>query len=240
MASATVAARLGLACDVYMGEEDVHRQSLNVYRMKLLGAQVISVTSGSRTLKDAMNEAMRDWVTNVRDTHYLIGSAIGPHPFPTIVRDFQAIIGMEAREQYMDMNDGNLPDAVVACVGGGSNAIGMFTAFLPDTHPSKESKAAAPTRVARGPDRKIPACGALSGVGSPAALSGRLRRSCKGADSWCSLLALLACSMRRHLSFARVISQQTCCCAADRLAARLSFDFCFLLVVARHAVCHNI
>lgn len=131
VASATAAALMGLECVVYMGEEDTRRQSLNVARMKLLGAQVVPVTSGSRTLKDAINEAMRDWVTNVADTHYLLGTVAGPHPFPTIVRDFHKIIGEEAREQMLELT-GRLPDAVLACVGGGSNAIGIFNAFIPD------------------------------------------------------------------------------------------------------------
>jgi tryptophan synthase beta chain len=131
VASATVCAMLGLECVVYMGEEDIHRQALNVYRMRLLGADVRSVTSGSRTLKDAINEAIRDWVTNVRTTHYLLGSAVGPHPYPIMVRDFQAIIGREAREQVVAAA-GRLPDHAVACVGGGSNAIGMFAGFVDD------------------------------------------------------------------------------------------------------------
>jgi tryptophan synthase beta chain len=131
VATATVAARLGLECVVYMGAEDVRRQSLNVYRMKLLGAQVVPVESGSRTLKDAMNEAMRDWVTNVDDTFYIIGTAAGPHPYPQLVRDFQSVIGREAREQCLAMT-GKLPKALIACVGGGSNAIGLFHPFLDD------------------------------------------------------------------------------------------------------------
>jgi len=131
VATATVAARLGLECHVFMGEEDVHRQSLNVYRMKLLGAHVIPVTSGSKTLKDAMNEAMRDWVTNVDDTFYIIGTCAGPHPYPELVRNFQSVIGREARQQSLDQA-GRLPDALVACVGGGSNAIGLFHPFLED------------------------------------------------------------------------------------------------------------
>lgn len=131
VATATVAARLGLECVVYMGEEDVRRQSLNVYRMKLLGATVVPVTSGSKTLKDAMNEAMRDWVTNVDSTFYIIGTAAGPHPYPQLVRDFQSIIGREARAQCL-AQAGRLPDALVACVGGGSNAIGLFHPFLAD------------------------------------------------------------------------------------------------------------
>jgi tryptophan synthase beta chain len=132
VATATIAARLGLECQVFMGEEDVHRQALNVYRMKLLGAEVIPVTSGSRTLKDAMNEAMRDWVTNVDDTFYIIGTVAGPHPYPMLVRDFQCVIGREARAQSL-AQAGRLPDALVACVGGGSNAIGLFHPFLEDT-----------------------------------------------------------------------------------------------------------
>ena len=131
VASATIAARLGLECHVFMGAEDVERQSLNVYRMKLLGATVVPVTSGSRTLKDAMNEAMRDWVTNVDDTFYIIGTVAGPHPYPMLVRDFQCVIGREARAQCL-AQAGQLPDALVACVGGGSNAIGLFHPFLQD------------------------------------------------------------------------------------------------------------
>lgn len=131
VASATVAARLGLECVVYMGAEDVKRQALNVYRMKLLGAKVVAVQSGSKTLKDAMNEAMRDWVTNVDDTFYIIGTVAGPHPYPQLVRDFQCVIGREAREQCL-AQEGKLPDALVACVGGGSNAIGLFHPFLED------------------------------------------------------------------------------------------------------------
>ena len=131
VATATVAARLGLECVVYMGAEDVERQKLNVYRMKLLGATVRSVTSGSRTLKDALNEAMRDWVTNVDDTFYIIGTVAGPHPYPSMVRDFQAVIGRETRQQ-LHQQAGCLPDVLIACVGGGSNAIGLFHPFLDD------------------------------------------------------------------------------------------------------------
>lgn len=131
VASATVAARLGLECHVFMGAEDIKRQALNVYRMKLLGAEVVPVTSGSRTLKDAMNEALRDWVTYVDSTFYIIGTVAGPHPYPMLVRDFQSVIGREARRQCLERN-GRLPDALVACVGGGSNAIGLFHPFLPD------------------------------------------------------------------------------------------------------------
>ena len=131
VASATVAARFGMECVVYMGEEDVKRQAPNVYRMKLLGAKVVPVTSGSKTLKDALNEAMRDWVTNVDNTFYIIGTVAGPHPYPAMVRDFQTIIGREAKQQMQEQT-GRLPDALVACVGGGSNAIGLFHPFLGD------------------------------------------------------------------------------------------------------------
>ncbi|TMB64812.1 MAG: pyridoxal-phosphate dependent enzyme, partial [Chloroflexi bacterium] len=131
VAAATVCAMLGLECVVYMGEEDVRRQALNVFRMKLLGAEVRSVGSGSRTLKDAINEAIRDWVTNVETTHYLLGSVVGPHPYPMMVRDFQSAIGREARGQILE-DEGRLPDYAVACVGGGSNAIGLFHSFYAD------------------------------------------------------------------------------------------------------------
>ncbi|MFB9145035.1 tryptophan synthase subunit beta [Halomonas alkalicola] len=131
VATATVAARLGLKCDVYMGAEDIQRQKLNVYRMRLLGANVISVESGTRTLKDAMNEALRDWVTNVDDTFYIIGTVAGPHPYPMLVRDFNSVVGREARRQSLE-EFGKLPDALVACVGGGSNAMGLFYPFVED------------------------------------------------------------------------------------------------------------
>jgi tryptophan synthase beta chain len=131
VATATVCALLGMECVVYMGEEDMRRQELNVYRMRLLGAEVRSVNSGSRTLKDAINEAMRDWVTNVRTTHYLLGSVLGAHPYPTMVRDFHRVIGREARAQILD-KEGRLATAIIACVGGGSNAIGAFYEFIPD------------------------------------------------------------------------------------------------------------
>ncbi|MCH8873851.1 tryptophan synthase subunit beta [candidate division KSB1 bacterium] len=131
VAVATVTAKMGLRCVIYMGQEDTKRQHLNVFRMQLLGAEVIPVTSGSRTLKDAINEAIRDWVTNVRDTYYLIGSVVGPHPYPVIVRDFQSVIGRETRSQILE-KEKRLPDTLLACVGGGSNAIGMFYPFLKD------------------------------------------------------------------------------------------------------------
>src|SRR6201997_4394718 len=131
VATATVAARMGLECVVYMGTEDMERQRLNVFRMRLLGAEVVGVNSGTRTLKDAINEAMRDWVTNVRTTHYLLGSVLGAHPYPMMVRDFHRVIGIEAREQIQAV-EGRLPDTVIACVGGGSNAIGIFHPFIED------------------------------------------------------------------------------------------------------------
>ena len=131
VAVATVAAMFGLDCYVYMGEEDIKRQALNVFRMKILGTKVIPVSSGSRTLKDAMNEAIRDWVTNVRDTYYLIGSTAGPHPYPMMVRDFQSVIGKEAKKQIM-ISEGRLPEYLVACIGGGSNSMGLFYPFLKD------------------------------------------------------------------------------------------------------------
>jgi tryptophan synthase beta chain len=131
VATATVCALMGFECAVYMGEEDMRRQKLNVFRMRMLGAKVVAVTSGSRTLKDAISEAMRDWVANVGDTHYLLGSVLGAHPYPMMVRDFHKIIGEEARRQILEA-EGRLPDAAIACVGGGSNAIGLFHAFLPD------------------------------------------------------------------------------------------------------------
>ena len=131
VATATACAHLGLECVIYMGTEDMERQRMNVFRMRLLGARVVPVDAGSRTLKDAINEAIRDWVTNVRTTHYIIGSVVGPHPYPMMVRDFQAVIGRETRAQILEQT-GRLPDVVVACVGGGSNAIGMFTAFVND------------------------------------------------------------------------------------------------------------
>lgn len=131
VATATVAARFGFECDVYMGEEDMRRQELNVFRMRLLGTRVVGVGSGSKTLKDAMNEAMRDWVTNVRDTHYIVGTVAGPHPFPTMVRDFHAVIGQESKRQIHE-HIGRLPDALVACIGGGSNAMGLFHEFVDD------------------------------------------------------------------------------------------------------------
>jgi tryptophan synthase beta chain len=131
VATATVCALFGFDCTVYMGEEDMRRQRLNVFRMRLLGAHVVGVTNGSRTLKDAISEAMRDWVTNVATTHYLLGSALGPHPYPSMVRDFHRVIGLEARRQILDA-EGRLPDAVIACVGGGSNAIGIFHPFVED------------------------------------------------------------------------------------------------------------
>jgi tryptophan synthase beta chain len=149
VASATVAARLGLECVVYMGAIDIERQAINVYRMKLLGARVVPVTSGSKTLKDALNEAMRDWVTNVADTFYIIGTVAGPHPYPLMVRDFNAVVGREARVQMLEQF-GRLPDALVACVGGGSNAIGLFHAFLNDASVAIHGAEAAGDGIATG------------------------------------------------------------------------------------------
>jgi tryptophan synthase beta chain len=149
VATATVAAKFGFDCEVYMGAEDVERQKLNVFRMRLLGAKVHAVASGTRTLKDAMNEALRDWVTNVRDTHYIIGSVAGPHPYPTMVRDLQAVIGREARAQLL-AREGRLPDAAVACVGGGSNAMGLFHAFVGDASVQLHGVEAAGEGIATG------------------------------------------------------------------------------------------
>lgn len=162
VATATVAARLGLECVVYMGAVDVARQSLNVYRMKLLGATVIAVESGSKTLKDALNEALRDWVTNVDNTFYIIGTVAGPHPYPAMVRDFQAIIGRETKQQCQDMI-GKLPDALVACVGGGSNAIGLFYPFIEDESVKLIGVEAAGDGVASG-RHSAPLCAGRPGV----------------------------------------------------------------------------
>ena len=162
VATATVAARLGLECVVYMGEVDIARQEANVYRMRMLGASVVSVTSGSRTLKDALNEAMRDWVTNVDDTFYIIGTVAGPHPYPAMVRDFQTVIGRESREQIL-RQAGRLPDALVACVGGGSNAIGLFHPFLDDTEVAIYGVEAAGEGLESG-RHAAPLCAGKSGV----------------------------------------------------------------------------
>lgn len=151
VATATVAARLGLKCVIYMGEVDVKRQALNVYRMKLLGAEVISVTSGSRTLKDALNEAMRDWVTNIDNTFYIIGTVAGPHPYPMMVRNFQSIIGRETKQQFYDLK-GKLPDALVACIGGGSNSIGLFYPFIEDKAVQMFGVEAAGYGIDKGPE----------------------------------------------------------------------------------------
>ena len=164
VATATVAARLGLECIVYMGEVDVARQALNVFRMKLLGATVIPVTSGSKTLKDALNEAMRDWVTNIDDTFYIIGTGAGPHPYPMMVRDFQSIIGKEAKVQFADQV-GGLPDALVACVGGGSNAIGLFHEFIDDASVAIYGVEAAGHGLEKGPTaHAAPLCAGSVGV----------------------------------------------------------------------------
>jgi tryptophan synthase beta chain len=162
VATATVAARLGLECVVYMGAEDIQRQAQNVYRMKLLGAKVVPVEAGSRTLKDALNEALRDWVTNVDDTFYIIGTVAGPHPYPAMVRDFQAIIGREAREQ-IQKQAGRLPDALIACVGGGSNAIGLFYPFIDDESVQMFGVEAAGDGIETG-RHAAPLCAGRSGV----------------------------------------------------------------------------
>ena len=162
VATATVAARLGLECVVYMGAEDIQRQSPNVYRMKLLGAKVIAVTSGSQTLKDALNEALRDWVTNIDNTYYIIGTVAGPHPYPAMVRDFQTIIGRESREQMINKT-GRLPDAIVACVGGGSNAIGLFHPFIEDESVSIYGVEAAGLGIETG-HHSAPLCAGKPGV----------------------------------------------------------------------------
>ena len=162
VATATIAARLGLECVVYMGAVDVARQSLNVYRMKLLGAKVVAVESGSKTLKDALNEALRDWVTNVDNTFYIIGTVAGPHPYPAMVRDFQSIIGREAKEQCIEAR-GRLPDALVACVGGGSNAIGLFYPFIDDASVKMYGVEAAGDGVATG-RHSAPLCAGRPGV----------------------------------------------------------------------------
>ena len=162
VATATVAARLGLECVIYMGAEDIQRQSPNVYRMKLLGAKVVAVTSGSQTLKDALNEALRDWVTNIDNTYYIIGTVAGPHPYPAMVRDFQTIIGRESREQMM-AKTGRLPDALVACVGGGSNAIGLFHPFIEDEAVSIYGVEAAGLGIETG-QHSAPLCAGKPGV----------------------------------------------------------------------------
>jgi len=162
VASATIAARLGLECVVYMGAEDIQRQSPNVYRMRLLGARVVPVTSGTRTLKDALNEAMRDWVANVDDTFYMIGTVAGPHPYPMMVRDFQSIIGRETRRQILEQ-EGRLPDALVACVGGGSNAIGLFHPFLNDAEVAIHGVEAGGHGLASG-EHAAPLCAGKPGV----------------------------------------------------------------------------
>ncbi len=164
VATATVAARLGLECVVYMGEVDVARQALNVYRMKLLGATVIPVTAGSKTLKDALNEAMRDWVTNIDDTFYIIGTVAGPHPYPMMVRDFQTVIGKEAKRQFAEQA-GGLPDALIACVGGGSNAIGLFHPFIDDKSVEIYGVEAAGHGIEKGPTaHAAPLCAGSVGV----------------------------------------------------------------------------
>ena len=162
VATATVAARFGMQCVVYMGAEDIERQAINVFRMKLLGAEVVPVTAGSKTLKDALNEALRDWVTNVDDTFYIIGTVAGPHPYPAMVRDFQAVIGRETRQQILDQ-EGRLPDALVACVGGGSNAIGLFYPFIDDESVAMYGVEAAGHGIKSG-EHAAPLCAGKPGV----------------------------------------------------------------------------
>ena len=170
VATATAAAVFGLKCDVYMGAEDIRRQSLNVFRMKLMGARVIEVTSGSKTLKDATNEAMRDWMGSVEHTHYIIGSVVGPHPFPMLVRDFQSMIGIEARAQCLEI-EGKLPDYVVACVGGGSNAAGIFAPFANDPIRQNDRRRKKPAAA----DRRLGQhASTLSTSGKPGVLHGSL------------------------------------------------------------------
>jgi len=176
VATATACAMFGLPCVVYMGEEDTHRQSANVARMHLLGAEVVPVTTGSRTLKDAINEALRDWATSVRDTHYVVGSVVGPHPFPAMVRDFQRVIGDEAREQFSSAAGRDLPDVVAACVGGGSNAIGMFTAFV-----GSGARLVGVEAGGRGTGRLGDHCESLTG-GRPGVLHGALSYLLQDAD----------------------------------------------------------
>ena len=173
VATATVCALFGLECIVYMGEEDMRRQRLNVFRMRLLGAKVVGVTNGSRTLKDAISEAMRDWVTNVATTHYLLGSALGAHPYPMMVRDFHRVIGDEARAQILEA-EGRLPDAVIACVGGGSNAIGIFHPFI-----GRRRREADRRRSRRTRRRARRACGALSPAARPACCTARTAICCR-------------------------------------------------------------
>src|SRR3989441_11571651 len=163
VATATACALLGQECHVYMGAEDMDRQALNVFRMRLLGAEVCRVDAGSRTLKDAINEAMRDWVTNVSDTYYLLGSVLGPHPYPLMVREFQSVIGREARAQFLELA-GQLPDAIVACVGGGSNALGMFDAFIEDRSVRLIGVEAGGEEIARGRHAARVAGGSAGGV----------------------------------------------------------------------------
>ena len=183
VATATVCARFGLDCVVYMGEEDMRRQRLNVYRMELMGAKVVPVTSGTRTLKDATNEALRHWVTNVTTTHYIIGSVVGPDPFPRLVRDFQSVIGREARAQVLERT-GRLPSSVVACVGGGSNAMGIFTAFLED----KSVRLVGAEAAGEGVNTHRHA--ATLGAGRPGVFHGSLSYLLQDADAFAALSRL--------------------------------------------------
>ena len=181
VATATVAARLGLECVVYMGAEDMERQRLNVFRMRLLGAEVVGVNSGTRTLKDAINEAMRDWVTNVRTTHYLLGSVLGAHPYPMMVRDFHRVIGVEARAQILEA-EGRLPDLLVACVGGGSNAIGLFHAFLGDAERENAGRRGGRPRHDAWRTRRAHGCGGRIFGRAPRRAAGHLHLRVANAD----------------------------------------------------------
>ncbi len=180
VATATAAALFGMECDIYMGEIDIERQALNVFRMKMLGARVIPVKSGSKTLKDAVNETIRDWVTNIKHTHYIIGSVVGPHPYPMIVRDFQAIIGQETREQIVEL-EGKIPDILVACVGGGSNSIGLFYPFFDDSVEFIGVEAAGETDPASTEQKEIKHAATL-GFGTPGVLHGSMSYLLQDAD----------------------------------------------------------
>ncbi len=180
VATATAAALFGMKCDIYMGEVDIERQALNVFRMKMLGARVIPVKSGSRTLKDAVNETIRDWVTNIRDTHYIIGSVVGPHPYPMIVRDFQAVIGRETRDQLVEL-EGRLPDVLVACVGGGSNSIGLFYPFANDNVELIGVEAAGEKDPATASGKEVKHAATL-GFGTPGVLHGSMSYLLQDSD----------------------------------------------------------
>ena len=234
VATATAAALFGLDCIVYMGEEDTRRQALNVARMRLLGAEVVPVTTGSRTLKDAINEAFRDWVTNVETTHYLFGTVAGPHPFPAMVRDFQRVIGDEARAQVLE-REGRLPDAVVACVGGGSNAIGIFNAFVADDgvrlHRLRGRRRRRRDRPARRDDhrRRRPACCTARGPTCCRTTTGRPSSRTRSPPAWttpASAPSTPTCTTSAAPSTARSPTprpwRRSRCSAAPRASSRRS------------------